>query len=140
MPWFALALAGPALAGPDTDEARSCLDAQLSDLWQEGVRSRSIETATLKAGETHTTEHLLFGGFEVTFRSCAGAGATNLDLLLVDDSGKVLFRDDAKSRDPALTVTPTSTGRYRLVAYLRGAKSAEQAVPVAVALTFAARD
>lgn len=140
MLWFVLALLGTARAAPETDEARSCLDSQLSDLWQEGVRARSIETAVLKVGETHISEHLLIGGFEVTFRSCAGKGATNLDLLLVDAAGKIVQRDDSTSRDPVLVVKPDKTGRVRLVTYLRGAKTAEEAVPVAVALTFRATD
>ncbi len=140
MPWFALALVGTALGAPEADEARSCLEANLSELWQDGVRSRSIEAGRLKVGETLVSEHLLIGGFEVTFRSCAGAGATNLDLLLVDDDGKVLQRDDSKSRDPVLVVKPEQTRRVRLVAYLRGARTAEQPIPVAVALTFTSPD
>jgi len=138
MSWLALVLCGTALAADPAEEAQSCLEVKLADLWKEGVRSRPIETAMLKLGETKEVEHLLYGGFEVTFRGCAGAGATNLDLLLVDDAGTIVARDASKSRDPVLVVKPPATGRYRVVAYLRGVEGSvgDKALPVAVALTF----
>jgi len=134
----ALALGAVALASPKVDEAESCLETKLSDLWREGVRSRSVDSTTLKVGQTQETYHLLFGGFEVTFRACAGKGATNLDLLLVDDEGNIVTRDASRSGEPDLTFTPQTTARYRLVTYLQAAEASvgEAAVPVAVALTF----
>jgi len=138
MSWFACALGGLALASDVAEDAKSCLEVQLAELWRDGVRSRPIESAVLRVGETKEVELLLYGGFEVTFRGCAGAGGTDLDLLLVDAEGNILKRDGVRSRDPVLVVEPPTTGRYRIVAYLRAVEGAvgDKAVPVAFALTF----
>ncbi|MEN0063093.1 MAG: hypothetical protein AAGA48_13140 [Myxococcota bacterium] len=127
----------PASADPAMREAQSCVESKLDELYAQGWRSRGgLTRVRIEVDQSHTSEHVLLGGFDVTFRACAARGAIDLDLVLYDDDGTIVAKDEGMSRDPILSVKVPRTGRYRLVTYLRKAQPRAGAVPAAVALTF----
>lgn len=121
-------------AGADESEAESCLRTKVWDSYSDGWAIRTLTTASLATGKTRSYHVTLYEGNEYRIATCGDSGVRNLDVLLYDAGGEIIARDNTTDREPALTFTPTASGTYYVVLYMRAldAKRAEGGAAMAV--------
>jgi len=73
-----------------------------------------IRNARLRHGEETSVPVPLVEGAEYMVVAYCGAGCDNLDLLLVDDAGEVIQKDDLPDAEPVLMFTAESTGYFQV--------------------------
>jgi hypothetical protein len=115
LPLVGLLASGPALA--DQKEADTCLRTKIWSGYDDGWAVRTATTAELAQGEHRIYLVTLYAGNEYKFQVCGDAQASNVDLVLHDQSGKELARDKSDDREPMVTYKPQTTDTYYVAVY-----------------------
>ncbi len=134
LPLLALAGSGPALA--DQKEADTCLRTKIWSGYDEGWAVRTATSADLGEGEHRIYLVTLYAGHEYKFQVCGDNQVDDVDLVLHDQAGKELARDQSADREPVLTYKPQKTDTYYVAVYAADvsdqAKGAKAGVAMAV--------
>jgi hypothetical protein len=105
------------LAHADEEAAETCLRTKIWDGYSTGWQVRSQSNTTLGQGEHRVYLITLYAGNEYKFMACGDDEAANLDLVLYDAKGNVLFTDNSSDREPSLTYSPTVTDTFYLAVH-----------------------
>ena len=111
---FALTITAPA-AADDEVEVGSCLRLLAQEKLAEGVRNVSSDIETLEQGAEKVYSFTLFAGNSYSFKTCAAAKVTDLDIHLYDQGGKRVETRNEVDRQPVIEIKPEATGTYYLV-------------------------
>lgn len=115
-------------------EAESCLRTKISNDYKENWAVRTTNSTTLQEGEHHVFQVILYAVNEYRIQGCGDKNAIDVDLVLYDEEGKEIARDDSVNREPILTVTPEKTATFYVL--LHAVDVAGQDTAVAMAVTY----
>lgn len=132
-----LGLLAAGTARANEDQAETCVRAKVWDGYGQGWAIRTMTKTTLKSGATKGYEVTLYQGNEYEIQACGDSNASNLDLLLYDQDGRIVARDNTKSREPLFTYKPTATATFYVVVY--GQKLVDASKPAGVGLAVSYR-
>ena len=126
----------PSAAHADKKAADTCLRTKIWAGYDDGWAVRTATTAELAEGEHKIYLVTLYAGHEYKFQVCGDKQASNVDLVLHDQDGKELARDESSDREPTVTVKPQNTDTYYVAVYAQDlsdeAKNAKAGVAMAV--------
>ena len=125
-------LSTPASAGKRA--ADECLKTKIWDRYGEGWQIRASAGADLALGETKYYRVTLLKGQRYQVITCADDNVTDLDILLYDNKGILIHRDETTDREPVLSYESHATGTYYAVLYLRALESDAQPGHASMAL------
>lgn len=127
----ALLLSAPAGAAKLADD---CLRTKVWDRYGDGWQVRASTSTEVGFGHTHYYRVSMLKGRTYQVVTCAEDNVGNLDILLYDNKGEVITRDDSGDREPTLSYEPGRTGVHYVVLYVRDAEDRGRDNDVSVAL------
>ena len=137
---WALSLAPLLLMAPsamaDEKEAEQCLRSKIWAGYEDGWAVRTATTTSLEKASHRVYLVTLYQGNEYKFQVCGDKNTTNLDLILHDDQGKEVKRDQSSDREPTLTYKPKATQTYYIAVYAADIAKEVEAAGVALAVTY----
>jgi len=138
--WIAIAgvlgLLASTTAHANEDQAETCVRAKVWDGYGQGWAIRTMTTASLTSGATKNYMVTLYAGNEYQIQACGDSNVRNLDLLLYDTDGRIVARDDSKSREPIFTFKPKKTTTFYVVVYGQQLVDASEPAGVGVAVSY----
>lgn len=136
LPALALSVSPPALA--DQKEADTCLRTKIWSGYDDGWAVRTATSADLGEGQHRIYLVTLYAGHEYKFQVCGDKSVNNIDLVLHDEAGKELARDESNDREPKITFKPTATQTYYVAVYAADLsdESKVETAGVAMAVTY----
>lgn len=122
----------------DKKEADTCLRTKIWAGYDDGWAVRTATTAELAEGEHKIYLVTLYAGHEYKFQVCGDKQSNNVDLVLHDQEGKELARDESTDREPIVTYKPKSTETYYVAVYAQDVadEAAGKKAGVAMAVTY----
>lgn len=134
LPLLALLATGPASA--DEKEADTCLRTKIWSQYDEGYAVRTATTTRLENGAHRVYLVTLYQGNEYRLYACGDGAVSDLDLILVDSTGKEVARDKTDDREPMVTFKPASTETFYVVVHAAQLQANARAGGVAMAVTY----
>lgn len=129
-----LGLVAPSVA--DEKDAETCVRTKIWDGYADGWAVRSATKAQLRRGEYRVYVLTLYAGTEYKFQACGDKMVTNVDLILYDNAGKPLVKDNAVSPEPEMSFKPSRTDAYYIALYAAELTDPYKRVGVALATTY----
>lgn len=122
----------PALAGKKA--ADECLKTKIWDRYGDGWQIRASSGSDLALGKTKYYRVTLLKGQRYQVITCADEAVTDLDILLYDNRGELIHRDETIDREPVLAYEAPDTGVYYVVLYMRALKDPSATAHASMAL------
>ena len=108
----------PAAAPPRQDPAersvKECVQTTVYAAYDDGWALRSIVVDTIDAYDRRNYVVSLVAGNEYRFVGCGESNLANVDLILYDQEGVPVSRDETSSRQPQMSFRPAKTGQYHV--------------------------
>ncbi|GEM_PF-6114098 len=135
-----LALLLPAMISPvalaSSGEAYACLQAQTTEGYREGWRSRVRKARSSPPSQPQYWMVQLSRGLEYRLVGCGDKDVSELNVYVYDRNARLRFQDELDGADPILTFRPPTSGTYFLGVEATGVSDGVTEVGVGVALGF----
>lgn len=129
-----MGLTAPALA--NRGQAEDCLRTKVWEGYPDGWGIRTMTSSDVQAGKTKNFQVTLYKGNTYRIQTCGDEDIENLDVLLYNAQGSVVARDASTDREPQVEFSPSETGTYYIVLYLRAVKEKKATGSAAMAVVY----